>query len=162
MPFAGRSESGCVRSSSVVVEEGRDEPVVAEARHVAQGFRLGHAAVPVPDAQPAGQVVEPQRRRVGLGHRCVHDAVLPEQRDQEGEWVHQVGGVVEQPLALGQVLVDEPVLLLLEVAQPAVYELRGLRRRARSPVVALDDGGPQPARRRVEGDSGAGDPAADH
>jgi hypothetical protein len=35
-----------------------------------------------------------------------------------------MGRVVEQALALGQVLVHQPVLALLEVAQAAVDELR--------------------------------------
>ena len=76
--------------------------------------------------------------------------------------MHEVGRVVEQALALGQVLVDEEELLLLQVAQAAVDELRRLRRRARREVVALDEGRAQAARGGVEGHAGAGDAAADH
>ena len=87
--------------------------------------------------------------------------VLGEDRDEERQHPHEVGGVVAQPLALGERLVDEADVALLEVAQPAVDELRGLRRRARGEVVALDERGAQPAGRGVEGDPRAGDAAAD-
>ncbi len=72
-----------------------------------------------------------------------------------------MGCVVEQPLALGQVLVDQLVLVLLEVAQSPVHELGGLRRSARGEVVLLDQCGPQAAARRVEGDARSGDASAD-
>ena len=77
------------------------------------------------------------------------DAVLAEDRDEEGQHLDQVRRVAAQPLALGERLVDEADVALLEVAQPAVDELRGLRRRARREVVALDERGAQaPGRRR--------------
>ena len=60
-----------------------------------------------------------------------------------------------------QVLVDEADLALLQVAEPAVHELRALRRRARREVVALDERGAQAPAGGVERDAGAGDPAAD-
>ena len=63
------------------------------------------------------------------------------------------GAVVAQHLALGERLVHEADLALLEVAQPAVHELRRLRRRARREVVAFDERGAQPAGRGVERDA---------
>ena len=59
-------------------------------------------------------------------------------------------------------LVHEPDLALLQVAQAAVDELGGLRRRARGEVVALDERRAKAAGGGVEGDADAGDAAADH
>ena len=84
-----------------------------------------------------------------------------EHRDQEGERLDQVGGEAEEPLPLGQRLVDEAELLLLEVAQPAVDELGGARRRPGGEVAPFDEGRPQPPAGGGEGDPGAGDAAAD-
>ena len=53
----------------------------------------------------------------------------------------QVGGVVEQSLALVQRLVDEPVVVLLEIAQPAVDQLRRLGGGPGREVPRLDEGG---------------------
>jgi hypothetical protein len=50
-----------------------------------------------------------------------------------------VRGVAQQPLALAQRLVHQADVALLEVAQPAVDQLRALRRGARGEVVALDE-----------------------
>ena len=69
--------------------------------------------------------------------------------------------VVAQALALGQGFVHEPDLALLQVAQAAVGQLRGLRRRARREVVALDERGAQAAGGGVEGRAHPGDAAAD-
>ena len=101
----------------------------------------------------ARQVVEPQGRGVRPGHRLGDHAVLPEQRDQEGEGGDQVRRVVEQALALGQVLVDQAELALLQVAEASVDHLGGLRRRARGEVGLLDQRGAQPPACRVEGDA---------
>jgi hypothetical protein len=73
-----------------------------------------------------------------------------------------VGGVLQQPLALAQRLVDEADVAVLEVAQPAVDELGRLRRRARGEVVALDEQRAQASRGGVEGDAHARDATPDH
>src|SRR5690606_26261890 len=65
------------------------------------------------------------------------------------------------PLALAQRLVDEADVAVLQVAEPAVDELRRLRRRARGEVVALDEGGAQPPGGGVERHAGARDAAPD-
>ena len=70
-------------------------------------------------------------------------------------------GVAAQPLPLVQRLVDEAHVTLLEVAQATVDELGALAGRAAGEVLGLDQRGAQPARRRVEGDAGARDAAAD-
>ena len=69
---------------------------------------------------------------------------------QERQHLDEVRRVAAQPLALGERLVDEADVALLQVAQAAVDQLRGLRRRARGEVVALDERGAQPAGGGVE------------
>ena len=70
-------------------------------------------------------------------------------------------GVVEQALPLAQVLVDEEVLLLLQVAQAAVHELGGPRRGAGGEIASLDQRRAQPAGGAVQRHPGTGDAAAD-
>jgi hypothetical protein len=118
--------------------------------------------VALADAQTAGEVVHPQRGGVHLGNRLLEHAAASEDGNEEGQDVHQVGRVVEQALALGQVLVDEHVLLLLQVAQAAVHELGGLGRRARREVALVHEGRAQAARRRIERHPRPRDAAADH
>ncbi len=67
----------------------------------------------------------------------------------------------QRDLALGETLVHERDLALLEVAQPAVHELRALGRRPRCEVVPLDEPGAQAPGRGVERHPGPGDAAAD-
>ena len=69
---------------------------------------------------------------------------------------------MSQPLALAQGLVDEGYFALLEVTQATVNQLRALRRRTRSEVVAFDQGGTQAARSGIQGDTGPGDAGTDH
>jgi hypothetical protein len=113
------------------------------------------------DPYTAGEVVEPQCRQVDAGHTAVDHAVLPEERDEKGEGRDQVGGIVQQSLALGQVLVDQPVLSLLEVAQTAVDHLGRLRRRAGGEVVLLHQGGPEATAGGIQRHPGPGDAATD-
>jgi hypothetical protein len=65
-------------------------------------------------------------------------------------------GVVEKALTLVQAFVDEAKVVLLEIAQPPVDHLRGLRRRARGKVRPLDKGGGKTAGGRIEGNAAAG------
>ena len=113
------------------------------------------------DPQSAGEVVHPHRRAEEPRDAPGEQAVTCEDREQEGQHAHEVRRGLAEHLALGQRLVDEPDLALLEVADPAVHELRRLRRGARCDVVALDQRGAQAPRGGVERDAGAGDPAAD-
>ena len=89
------------------------------------------------------------------------DAVAPEERDQERERGDEVRRVVEEALPLGQVLVDQAELTLLEVADAAVDHLRRLGRRPRGEVALLDEGGLQAPAGGVEGDPGTGDATPD-
>ena len=74
--------------------------------------------------------------------------------------VRREAGHVE--LALEQRLADQAEVELLEVAQPAVEELRGPAGGARGQVAGLHEGHRQTAGRRVESGAGADDAAADH
>ena len=64
----GQGEPGVV-GPGVEVQEAGHQPVGAQGGQVGQGLGLGHPAVPGPDAEPAGQVVEPQRRTSTTGPR---------------------------------------------------------------------------------------------
>jgi hypothetical protein len=70
----------------------------------------------------------------------------------------QPGG---EQAALGQRLVHQMQLELLQVAQAAVDQLAGSTGRAGSQVTSLDQGDLEPTGGGVEGGAGAGDPAAD-
>ena len=153
--------SARVVGPGVEVEEPCDQMVRVERRQVVQGLLLGDLVVPLADAPSPRQVVQPQRRGVGARQRLGHDAVAPEERDQEGQGRDQMRRVVEQPLALGEVLVDEADLALLEVAEPAVHHLGGLRRRTRGEVALFDKCGLQAPARCVERHARPGDAAAD-
>ena len=113
------------------------------------------------DAQAAGEVVRPHRGAEQPREAAGEQAVAGEHREQERQHAHEVRRGLAQDLALGERFVDEADLLLLEVADAAVHELRRLRRRARREVVPLDERGPQAAGRGVERDADAGDAAAD-
>ena len=63
---------------------------------------------------------------------------------------------MQQALALAQRLVHEADVAVLQVAQPAVHQLRRLGRGARGEVVALDQRRAQAAGGGVEGHAGAG------
>ena len=157
-----RQRQAGVVGAGVPVEEAGDEPVGAQRREVALRLVQRQTLVALADPDATGRVVEPQRGRVGLGHRLVDGAVLSEQRDEEWQGLDKVGCVVEQSLPLGQRLVDEPVLLLLQIPQAAVHQLRRPGRRARREVPGLDQAGAQATRRRVQRDADSGDAAADH
>src|SRR6185436_7571245 len=66
-----------------------------------------------------------------------------------------------QQRALEQRLAHEAKVEVLEIAKPAVDELRGAARGAGGEVGLLDEGDAVPARGGVQGHTGAGDPAAD-
>ena len=155
-----QGQSGIV-GPGIPVEEPGYQPVGAQRGQVLEGLGARHPLMALPDADASGEVVEPQGGEVGGGHAAVDHPVLAEQGDEEGEGLHQVGGIVEQALALGQVLVHQPELTLLQVADPAVDQLGGLGRRARSEVVLLDQRGAQAAAGGVQGHPGAGDAAPD-
>ena len=155
-----QGQSGIV-GPGVPVEEPGHQPIGAEGREVLERLGPAHPLVTLPDAHAAGQVVEPQGGQVGGGHAAVDHAVPAEQGDEEGEGRHQVRGVVQQSLALGQVLVHQAELALLEVPEPAVDQLGGLGGGPGGEVVLLHQRGAQAPAGGVEGHAGPGDAAPD-
>ena len=157
----GQGEAGVVDPGVVVEEPGR-QPAPVEVGHELERLPLRQPLVQLADPGAAGGVVHPQGGAdppgVGPGPGLARHPG-GEHRDEEGERLDQVGGEAQEPLPLGQGLVDEAELLLLEVAQPAVDELGRPRRRAGGEVAPLDEGRPQAPAGGVEGDAGAGDPA---
>ena len=113
------------------------------------------------DAQAAREVVGPHRCAEQPGDAAGEEAVAGEHREQERQHPHEVRCGVAQYLALGQRLVDEADLALLEVTDAPVHELRRLRRRARGKVVALDERGAQAPGGGVERNPDSRDPAPD-
>ncbi len=120
-----------------------------------QGARPGHRAAVGPD--PREQVVE--------GHAGAHVGALHPagDRQQEGHRADQVGGqaVQEQP-ALGERLVHQGELPMLEVAQPPVGQPRGPARGSGREVAGLDQPDGQPTGGGVERGPAADHAAADH
>ena len=153
-------EAGVV-GLGVVVEVRRRDVRLAQRGHVRERGLLVDALVQLLDARAAGEVVHPQRAAERPGDLRVDEAVAAEHRDEERQHPHEVRRVAQRALALVERVVDEPDLLLLQVAQPAVDELRRLRRRPAREVVPLDERGAQAPGGGVEGDAAAGDPAAD-
>ena len=96
------------------------------------------APMALADPPAPGEVVHPQRRRVGSGDRLVHDPASSEQGHQERQLFDEVRCVLEQEPAFDEALVDEAEFLLLEVAQAAVHQLGGFRRRAGGEVAPFD------------------------
>ena len=168
-------EAGVV-DPGVVIQETGGEAAPVEVRHELERLPLRQALVQLADPGPAGGVVHPQggpdppgvgpgpglpghSRRVRLALRTLRG--LGEHRDEEGEGLDEVGGQAQEALPFGQRLVDQAELLLLEVAEPAVDELRRPRRRTGGEVAPLDERRPQAPPGGVEGHPGAGDAAPD-
>ena len=82
-------------------------------------------------------------------------------RHDEARRPGEVSGHAQQNLALGERLGDQAELELLEIAQPAMDQLRGRRRGRRRQIAALDQQHREPAAGSIAGDAGAIDAAAD-
>jgi hypothetical protein len=124
-----QGEAGVV-DAGVVVEEAGGQPAGVEVGHVGHGLGAGQLLVQLADAGPAGGVVHPQGGAEGAGQGPglgLVGTAAAEDGDEEGEGPYQVGGEAQQPLALGQGLVYETELALVQVAQAAVYEFGGAR-----------------------------------
>ncbi len=116
---------------------------------------------------PAPAPAAPQRRG---GHDVVHvqsdadhaiGACPVEGGDDHGQRPDEVGGQVDHELPFQQGLADQPEIELLQVAQTTVNELGGAAARTGGEIRLFDQADAVAARRGVEGDPGAGDPAAD-
>jgi hypothetical protein len=84
-----------------------------------------------------------------------------EDGDEEREHSHEMGRVLERALPLVERFVDQTELALLEVAEPAVDELRALRTGPRGEVAAFHQRGAESPGRGVERDAGTGDATPD-
>ena len=144
----------------VVVDVPVGEVFPRQGRHVGVCFVEVEALVQLADPPAAGEVVHPHRRAEGPGDAAVDQPVAFEDRQEEREDLDEVRGVVPQPLALAQRLIDETDVTGLEVAQAAVDHLGALRGGARGEVLGFDEGCAHAARGGVESDPGAGDPTA--
>ena len=109
----------------------------------------------------AREVVLPESQAEGPGQASVDDPAAAQDGHDERQGYHQLRGVAQQPLALGERLVHEAEFALLEVAQAPVHQLRGLRRRPRRQVRLVDEGYRQAAGGGVEGDARSCDATAD-
>ena len=141
MPGRGSRDRECeagVVGLRVVQHIGTGDAVARQARHVCNRLVDPDASMAPTDAEPAGEVVAPERGAEQAGQAPVDDATFPEHRDEEGQHPDEVGCVLQRALALVQRLVHEPEIALLEVAEPTVHELRALRRRTRGEVAAFD------------------------
>ena len=67
----------------------------------------------------------------------------------------------QQHLALAERSAHKPQRAVLQIAQAAMDQLRGCRRRARRKIVLLDEHDLEPAPGGIAGDAGAIDAAAD-
>ena len=155
-----KREAGIV-APGIPVEESGHQSLGVQGGQMGQRFGGGDLLVSLADPDAPGQVVEPEGGQVDPGHAAVDHTVLAEQGDQEGKGGHQMGGVLQQSLAFGQVLVHQAVLPLAQVAQPAMDEFGGLGRRPRRKVVLLDQRRAESTTGGVKGDARSGDATAD-
>jgi hypothetical protein len=159
---AGHGEcQPCIVGPGVEVEEPCHQVVGAECGQVGQRLVFCDLPVSFADAPTTREVVHPQRGGVGAGHRLGDDSVAAEEGNEERERADQMRRIVEQTLALGQILVHQAELTLLQVANAAVNHLRGFRGGAGGEVVLLDQGCFQPAAGGIEGHPGASNAPAD-
>ena len=120
---------------------------------------------------PRGQVPVVGDRPLDALHRVVQHEPradvgplddLPVQRVEERHRPHQVRRQpADQQVALPQGLLDQLEVALLQVAEPAVDQLRRPRGGAGRQVAGLDKADPQAPRRRVERGPGPGNATAD-
>ena len=117
-------------------------------------------------AHLAAAATDPRRR-----HHVVHvepppqfavAALLGEGGDDEGRRVDQVRRQLHHQLALQERLADQAEVEVLQVAETAVDHLRGAAGGADRVIAPLQQSHRVATRGGVEGDAGAGDPAADH
>src|SRR6185436_18446143 len=145
--------------------------------------RIIHAAIGVdeavlqiwPQSRAVGRTVEPHGMRPRQ-EGAPREVVIEKQPDPDHPARAQLGNVrhdkarrpgdmagdPQQDLALGERLGDQAELVMLEIAQPAVDQLRGRRRSRRRQIVAFDQYHRQPAASGVARDADAVDAAADH
>src|SRR5262249_5580818 len=82
-------------------------------------------------------------------------------RQHEGQWPNDMRRVAQQNLALNQRLADQTELVIFEIAQPAVDQLRAGRGGGAGEIVLLDQQDAEPAPRGVARNTSTVDAAAD-
>ena len=135
----------------VAVHVGVAQPAALQRRRPADGVVGVDPLVP-PDAPHPGQHV------VG-GEADAEQPASRGVRPHRVEEVHrpdEMRGQAHQRLPLGDALVHQPDLVVLQVAQPAVDQLAGLAAGAAGQVAAVDDGHAEPPAGRVQRDAGPG------
>ncbi len=142
---------------AVVEHQAAPQPFATHRGRVLEHLADRQVAVPAAVPPCAEHVVQ---GHPGLIEDTRHDRQA-EEREQQRLDRHEVGCEVEDSRALRQRLADQAEAVLLEIAQPAVDQPRRPRRRPDGDVVALHQPHPQAARGRVQGGTGAHDPAAD-
>ena len=138
-----------VRVGEAAVEAGLQTGAVARVVEIdAERLRQRHSA--------AEMVVQEETR---ANHPCRPQMRLVRQHEQQR--LDDVRRGAQQHLALRQRFADEPEFVVLEVAQPAVDQLRAPRRRVRGEIVLLDQQNRESAPGGVARDARAVDAAAD-
>ena len=159
-PDEPEREPGVV-GPAVVIEVCRRDVVAPQRGHVCERLVAVDPAMPLSDAQSAGEVVHPHGGTERASDAPVDQPITAQHWDQERQHPHEVRCIAQRVLTLVEPLVDQPELALLEVADAAVDELGRLRRRAGCKVVTFDEPGAQPTARGVERTPGTGDATTD-
>ncbi len=146
-----------VVGGAVVIEEPTLELLAQERRLQLVDATGAHGAVQLGRAEFGKAVINPQADVEDEQPR----AIALVDRHQEFERPDQVRRQLHQERPLVGALEHQPELRVLEVAQAAVHQLRRFGRRSRREIGFLDERDFQAAQRRVAGDAGAGDAAAD-
>jgi hypothetical protein len=142
----------------VVVHHRAGEPLGPQRGSPAQ--RSPRGQVPVVRDGPLNALHRVIQHEPGPDVRPLDDLLV--QRVEERHRPHQVRRQpADQQVTLPQGLLDELEVALLQVAEPAVDQLRRSRGRARRQVAGLDQTDPQAPRSGIERGARPGDPPAD-
>ena len=146
----GEGEAGVV-GAGVVVEEGAVDLVGLQAGHEGDDLISLEALVPADDGGAAGEIVGPEHQAEQAGQELRDKATFGIDGDHEPQRRHQERGVAQQPSALGESLVDELDVALLEVADAAMDHLGRFGGSAIGEVAPLHQAGAQAAGGGIQG-----------
>ena len=156
-PHRREDEARVVRLR-VVVEPGALQVPLAQPGLEAQHGLPSEPTVRPHVAEGCEQVVQPQARpELPRGH-----ARASIRREEKRQRPDEVRGDREQHAPLAARLEHQAERPLLQVAQPAVDQARGVRRGPAAEVALVHERRADTAQRRIAGDTGARDAAADH
>ena len=108
----------------VVVDVRTGETIAIERGELGERLVDAHATVALADPQTTREVVHPQRAAEHRRQPAVEPAPAREDGHQKRENPDQMRCVLEDQLSLRESFVDQAELVLVEVAEPAVYQLR--------------------------------------